>query len=128
MTQEVTIFSLFSGIDRRLITFIVVLLEFLVLQLMLFGYIVWLNINTILKHSLHKASSVEDGRLRTVHPSTYPCGQRTKIWALIFRPDQDFGPSLWAILKSNSLGIFGNKKLGLIKSYADVFPRNSIYV
>ena len=47
----VTIFSLFSGIDRRLITFIVVLLEFLVLQLMLFGYIVWLNKNTIFEYS-----------------------------------------------------------------------------
>lgn len=48
MTQELTIFSLFSGVDRRLITFIVVLLEFLVLQLMLFGYIVWLKIKIVI--------------------------------------------------------------------------------
>ena len=29
-----------------------------------------------------QASSDEDGRLRTVHPSTCPCGQRTKNWAV----------------------------------------------
>ena len=28
---------------------------------------------------LHRASTDEDGRLRTVHPSICPCGQRTEI-------------------------------------------------
>ena len=37
------------------------------------------------------ASSDEDGRLRTVHPSTCPCGQWTKIWAQTVHLMEGFG-------------------------------------
>ena len=38
-----------------------------------------------------QASTDEDGRLRAVHPSIRPCGQRTKIWARTVHLMDKFG-------------------------------------
>ena len=42
---------------------------------------IWFLSGTLQLYCAKQASADEDGRLRTVHPSIRPCGQRTKIWA-----------------------------------------------